>query len=164
MKQLVSCLLIFGIIFLVACNNETQTGTTEVDSVQNNMSVDTVEQAADTVLSGCYSLIRDRDTASLQLQVKGTQASGSLSYNLFEKDRNDGSFEGEIINGTLHGWYLFRSEGIMSVREISFRIQPGYLWPGNGEVRVSHDTTMFKNLSDLKYDSSRAFVKVKCEI
>ena len=74
MKQLVSCLLIFGIIFLVACNNETQTGTTEVDSVQNNMSVDTVEQAADTVLSGCYSLIRDRDTASLQLQVKGTQA------------------------------------------------------------------------------------------
>jgi hypothetical protein len=115
-------------------------------------------------LQGCYSYIHGRDTASLELGLEKTNASGSLSYNFYEKDRNDGSFTGEIQGELLRVWYLYRSEGMMSVREEVWKIHPGQLWPAQGEPVTRNDTTRFADLSKLKFDSSRAFVKVKCVI
>jgi hypothetical protein len=145
----------------VACNNESTTGQeTKQDSTVTANPV----TVADTTLSGCYSLIANRDTASLQLQRKGTTLSGSLIYNLYEKDRNDGTFMGEVSNGILTGWYLFRSEGIMSVRQEIWKIGADRLWPAQGQVVVRNDTMMFTNPEKLSFDTTRAFVKVQCII
>ena len=143
-----------------ACNDNTKATVNTTDTLAKQ---DTTP-LADTAISGCYSMTANRDTASLQLQRKGTIITGSLSYNLFEKDHNDGTFQGEMGNGLLTGWYLFRSEGVISVRQVAWKIGNGYLWPGNGEVMMRHDTTMFVNVDKLSFDQSRAFVKVKCTI
>jgi hypothetical protein len=154
------------VVFLAvaACTNNEQQ-TTREDSLTRNDTLprDTVV-VIDTVLSGCYSMMVNRDTASLQMQVKGTQVTGSINYDLDGKDRNDGTFEGEIMNDRLTGWYLFRSEGLMSVRQIAFRIGNGYLWPANGELIVRNDSTFFKDINQLRFDSTRPFVKVRCVI
>jgi hypothetical protein len=154
------------VVFLAvaACTNNEQQ-TTREDSLTRNDTLprDTVV-VIDTVLSGCYSMMVNRDTASLQMQVKGTQVTGSINNDLDGKDRNDGTFEGEIMNDRLTGWYLFRSEGLMSVRQIAFRIGNGYLWPANGEVIVRNDSTFFKDINQLRFDSTRPFVKVRCVI
>lgn len=70
-------------------------------------------QLPDSLSSGCYSQIAGRDTANLQIENKGGSVSGALSYNIFQKDRNDGTLQGEMSGDILMGWYLFKSEGII---------------------------------------------------
>ena len=162
MRIYFSCLLA-AVLILLACNEHTPT-TSTTNTQSDSVVTESPGAMPDTNLSGCYSLIAKRDTASFQVQVKGTAASGSLSYNLFEKDRNDGSFEGEIHDDILIGWYLFRSEGIMSVRQVAWKIQGNNLLPANGEVLVRNDSAMFKDPNKLTFDNARAFVKTKCII
>ncbi|HEX6193508.1 MAG TPA: hypothetical protein VFZ42_14140 [Chitinophagaceae bacterium] len=155
--------MLLCVIIILACNSNTR--QIESTNVQTDTSrVDSLSSMPDTLLSGCYSLIAKRDTASFQVQVKDSSASGSLSYNLFEKDRNDGTFEGEITGDLLIGWYLFRSEGLMSVRQVAWQLHTNSLWPANGEIVVRNDSSFFKDPSKLKFDSTRAFVKTKCTI
>jgi hypothetical protein len=161
MKMILKCGILLALT-TAACNSESTTGQeTAVDSSTVKINTPTV---VDTTLSGCYSLIVNRDTASLQLQRKGNLFTGSLSYNLYEKDHNDGTFQGEVSNGILTGWYLFRSEGIMSVRQEVFKIGNNRLWPAQGQVVIRNDTAMYTNPEKLTFDTSRAFVKVQCVI
>ena len=161
MKLLTVGLIASVVLMIAGCNNNSgseESTTTSTDSSDNVNTPVTV----DSTISGCYSLMGNRDTSSLQLQVKGTHATGSLSYNNFEKDRNDGTFEGDIEDGILTGWYLFRSEGIMSVRQVAWKIGQDKLLPAQGEVTVRNDTAMFKDLGRLQFDSSRVYVKTPC--
>jgi hypothetical protein len=148
-------------IIAAACNNEQKK---DQQSKQDSIVKPNTLMASDSMISGCYSLIANRDTASFQVQIKEALVTGSLSYNLFEKDRNDGIFEGAIRNDLLTGWYFFRSEGIISVRQVAWKIGHGYLWPATAEVMVRNDTAMFVNPDKLSFDSSRTFVKVECVI
>jgi hypothetical protein len=154
--------LVASFLLLFACNSNQSSGQEESN---NDSTVQTgINNVQDTLVSGCYSLINGRDTASLVIEKKGTIVSGSLSYNLFEKDRNDGTFTGEITGNRINVWYMFRSEGIMSVRQEAWQINNGQLWPATGEVTVRNDTARFADPSTLKFDKGRAFVKVPCTI
>lgn len=119
-------------------------------------------KAIDTTLTGCYSSIYKKDTSALQIETRGAVIAGPLSYNLFEKDRNDGNFQGEVQNNILSGWYLFKSEGVMSVRQVAWKINGSSLWPATGEVVQHGDTILFKNMDQLHFDSTRPFTKVPC--
>jgi hypothetical protein len=152
----------------IACGNSNTTEQTSDsrDTIIRDTTMGNVNDtmALDTTISGCYSLIAGRDTASLQLQRRGPTATGSLSYNIYQKDRNDGTFQGELNGDKLVVWYMFRSEGMMSVRQEIFQVQTDKLVPAVGEVKVVNDTARFVNPDKLQFDSKRAFVKVKCEI
>ena len=161
-----SFLIAYSIIAIAcSCNNEAvQTDTSKSDTAVSEVAPSIKNEETDTVFSGCYSMIIARDTASLQIQKKGPLVTGSLSYNLFEKDRNDGTFEGELNNNVLIGWYLFRSEGLMSVRQVAWQVDGNKLYPGFGEIIVRKDSSMFVKPDQLKFDRTRPFVKVKCLI
>ncbi len=119
-------------------------------------------QLPDSLSSGCYSQIAGRDTANLQIENKGGSVSGALSYNIFQKDRNDGTLQGEMSGDILMGWYLFKSEGIISVRQVAWKIVARELWPGTGEMIERNDTMFFSLPGKLQYDSTRPFKKVDC--
>lgn len=161
-------IIVILILSNTACNNQQDANANHTDTVVT--STDTaihqspVPVITDSVLQGCYSLINGKDTASLELGLDKGNVSGSLSYNIYGKDRNDGTFEGEISGDLLKVWYLFRSEGIMSVRQEVWKIAPGKLIPAAGEVTVKGDTSLFINTNKLIFDNNRAFVKVKCTI
>ena len=162
--KIVLSALVTASIAVIACNNNSQPTTTNSDTTTRDTLTRDAPPAQDSVLSGCYAFTGNRDTASLQMQVKSNIVTGSLSYNLYEKDHNDGTFEGELVNDIITGWYLFRSEGKMSVRQVAWKVKPGHLWPATGETIVRNDTAMYKNPASLRFDSTRAFVKVKCLI
>ncbi|HEX7905960.1 MAG TPA: hypothetical protein VF487_18940 [Chitinophagaceae bacterium] len=159
MRKVIVVILILGSI---ACNNQQDTNTTNTDTAIYQSPAPVV--IVDSTLQGCYLLINGKDTASLELGFDKGNVSGSLSYNIYGKDRNDGTFEGEINGDLLKVWYLFRSEGIMSVRQEIWKIVPGKLIPATGEVTVKGDTSLFTNTNKLIFDNNRAFVKVKCII
>lgn len=153
-----------AICSLFACNNPgekiSDAGTTS-DTIPGSSSSTT---AIDTTLAGCYTSVFNKDTSALQIETKGAVIAGPLSYNLFEKDRNDGNFQGEVQNNILSGWYLFKSEGMMSVRQVAWKIKGSALWPGFGDVVQHGDTTLFKSLDQLRFDSTRPFTKVPCTL
>lgn len=149
-------------LFAGACNNNGKSSA--------ELSSDTVANGAaatvpvDSVSSGCYSQIIQRDTSLLQIEQKGNMVNGSLSYNIYQKDRNDGALQAEVTGDIIKGWYLFKSEGIISVREVAWKINADELWPATGEVIQRNDTTLFAQPDKLKFDNSRPFKKVACII
>lgn len=157
--------LFIGII-AISCNNNYPAGS-ETTTSKDTALTTTPPVAApviDTAIIGCYNWIKGRDTAILQLEVKGGNITGSLEYDFYEKDRNDGTVQAELNNGLIIGWYLFRSEGVMSVRQVAWKTASQKLYPATGEMIQRNDTLMFKNIDRLNIDSSNAFRKVPCII
>ncbi|HEX2628233.1 MAG TPA: hypothetical protein VHM26_04460 [Chitinophagaceae bacterium] len=153
-------------LLIIACNNSGGNGNNTDTTGNGPVEVDIMPQSPpiDSAIQGCYSMINNRDTASLQLIIKDSSINGSLSYSLYQKDHNVGTFQGEIVDGMLLAWYMFKSEGVMSVRQEVFRIGKDELWPAMGEVAVRNDTAYFSKPDQLKFDSTRAFKRVQCAL
>ena len=148
------------VILFGSCNNEGKSSS-EIKG-DSTHSEPVTEVISDSVAPGCYTQIAGRDTANIQIESKGSNITGTLSYAIFEKDRNDGTLQAEMSGDHLTGWYLFKSEGIISVRQVSWKIKGNELWPGTGEMVEKNDTMFFSLPDKLQYDSTRAFKKVEC--
>ncbi len=161
--KFITVLLTINVLILLACNNaKEQTGSTtatSTDSTDKNVKTGTT---SDTTVTGCFTQINKRDTATLQLDAKGITITGPLSYNYYQKDRNGGTLQAEIVGNILIGWYLFRSEGIMSVRQAAWKISKNQLWPAIGEMKEQNDSMLYVNPDKLSYDSAHPFIKVAC--
>jgi hypothetical protein len=151
-------ILLGAMLLSGSCNDEGKTSAAVNNDTVNNIMPVTM----DTITTGCYSQISGRDTALLQINTNKGAVTGTLSYNIYQKDRNDGSVQGELVGDTLRGWYLFKSEGVMSVRQVAWRVKSGELWPGVGEMAEQRDTMKFADPDKLKFDNSRPFKKVEC--
>jgi len=153
--------ILLGVILLIgSCNDEGKTSS----SVQLDSANITKTAGADTAVSGCFSQVVRNDTALLQVENNKGNVTGVLTYNYYQKDRNDGTLQAEQTGDIIKGWYLFKSEGIMSVREVSWKINGNELWPAVGELAEKNDTAVFAQPDKLKYDSTNAFRKVPCII
>lgn len=160
MKKLFGLTIVACILF--ACNQGQQpaAGATDMDRDSTTMRHDTY--AGLQQVAGCYTAVSGRDTAGLRLEERDSNLNGALSYNYYEKDRNEGSFQGEVQDGMLTGWYLFRSEGVMSFRQVAWQIRGSELWPATGEMEQRNDTMLFRDIKAVRFDSSLVFRKVPC--
>ena len=156
-------IVLLGFVMLCgSCNNEAKTSAElKTDLADRSITSGSIN---DSLSSGCYSQINGRDTSLLQIDNKSMNINGTLSYNIFQKDRNDGTLQAEISGDILKGWYLFKSEGIISVRQVAWKIKGNELWPGAGEMVQKNDTMFFSGPDNLKYDNTRPFKKVECII
>lgn len=140
---------------IVACNNSQSEETSD-----NAAAVDT------TIVPGsqqyCYAYIKDKDTAKITMMSSGPITTGELSYNLFEKDKNNGIFEGELHGDTLIAEYTFNSEGKESIRQVAFLKKGKQLVEGFGDMEEKNGKMMFKNTSSLKFGESMVFEQTDC--
>lgn len=148
MKNFLYC---FGAIALLsACTKKTE----NIDIVTS-----TVINTNQTDFSGLYSYQQNGDTITLQLTVDGNKANGNLLYALSEKDRNSGSFAGEIKDGILLANYTFSSEGILSERQIAFKLTNSSAIEVYGEVEEINGKMVFKNPANLEYGTGLVLTK-----
>ena len=151
MKKILYC---FGaIVLLTACTKKTQ----KIES--NDPVTSTVTNSTQTDFSGLYNYQQNGDTITLQLTVDGTKANGNLLYALNEKDRNSGSFVGEIKDGILLADYTFSSEGVLSERQIAFKLTDTSAIEGYGEVEEINGKMVFKDAANLKYGTGLVLTK-----
>lgn len=122
--------------------------------------IDTVNNAVST--TECYTYIKDRDTITLQVTVNGHSVTGALNYSLYEKDKSQGVIQGEVRGDTLLADYEFKSEGIVSLREVAFLKKEGGYAEGYGEAEEKDGKMMFKNVAELNYSNSVILKKVNC--
>jgi hypothetical protein len=117
-----------------------------------------------TSSSDCYQYIKNKDTASLKINIEGEELTGNLNYNLFEKDRNSGTIAGEMKGDTIIAEYTFDSEGMRSVREVVFvKRADGNIYEGTGEVMEKGGKMVFKDRSTLKFSLAMVFTKTDCK-
>lgn len=95
-------------------------------------------------LTGCYSYTRNRDTIWMNIVQDGNKIAGSLVYNIFEKDRNNGKITGDIMGDTILVNYTFNSEGMSSVRQLIFLHTANTLQEGYGEMEDKNNRMQFK--------------------
>lgn len=130
----------------------------------NNSKTDiTTKDSSSLLQPGCYRMVIKRDTAQMKIDVAGATVSGDLIYNPFETDGNFGKFLGRIEDGNIRAWYKFESEGMISYREVVYKITPDGLAEGYGDVEVSNDSAWFKYPQALKFENDHLFKKVQCE-
>ena len=159
-------LLYLGIVVLAlfscADNQERRTADENSGTVHAG-ATDTIVSGGELVrLEGCYEQVVLRDTATLYLNVIGTEVTGKLVYNRYEKDDNSGSLKGELKEGRIQADYVFQSEGQTSTRAVVFQIRDTLLLEGIGEVEERDGKLVFRKPDRLHYDSLHPFVKVPC--
>ncbi|RRA89315.1 hypothetical protein [Paenimyroides viscosum] len=147
MKKILYCFNVM--VLLSACNQKTE-------KIESNNTATTINQ---TNFSGMYNYEQNGSTVTLQLTVNGNKASGNLLYTLKEKDRNSGTFVGEIKDEILLADYTFSSEGILSVRQVSFKLTNASAIEGYGEVEEINGKMVFKDPANLEFGTGLVLTK-----
>ncbi|MEQ7798948.1 hypothetical protein ABDJ41_03955 [Pedobacter sp. ASV1-7] len=147
-----------------SCTNENKSkvtnDTTEIIAHDTTFTSSTPK----TNSTDCYQYIKNKDTASLKINIEGEELTGNLNYNLFEKDRNSGTIAGEMKGDTIIAEYTFDSEGMRSVREVVFvKKIDGNIYEGTGEVMEKGGKMVFKDRSALKFSPAMVFTKTNCD-
>ena len=160
----------FTFTMLMACivsctspkSNQTNTSTDDVKSEQITGNEDQIEQA---MLQPCYLATIGKDTAQLEINAVNGIVTGKLNYMFAEKDSNHGEIKGKLSNDTISVDYTFKSEGMISVRELTFIVRNSQIVEGIGEYvyRKSDDKMVFKNSTAIDYTGkSFMFLPVEC--
>lgn len=144
-------LLLTPLIF--ACNN--QEAAREESSTKDN----TEKTSSEMV---CYKA-EGRDTITLSFRTLSDSVVGTLRYNLYQKDQNNGSIFGRFNGDTLYAEYVFQSEGMDSRRQVAFLKKNDLLIQGIGPVEEKGNAQYFTNRSQIRFDSGIELRKTACQ-
>ena len=158
MKQPFFFLIIAGTLSACPSPSEKNTGTEAArDSVQEE------EAVSETESLRCYAYINNNDTIWMHLNTEGETVNGKLAYKFFEKDKSQGTLEGEMQGDTLFANYRFMSEGMTSEREVAFLKQGDTFVEGYGDVEEQNGRMVLKNKGSLNFNSNTVLRKVACD-
>lgn len=157
------CALIFS------CKNKTSTTNSAytVDSTDTAAQVQADHRAEPVTFSppgGCYEMVLNKDSVSLNMEFQDSVVNGNLNYMFYEKDANMGTINGTWKDSIIHTYYTFRSEGVISVREMAWKINGDELWPAIGEIAQRNDTFYYLKPDRLQFDSVNPFLKITCKL
>ena len=139
LKQPLKALIFILSFFIFSCNNETEKASVETDTLT------VLPPSTDDPTHFCYEYIANQDTVQLELVVgPDDMISGDLLYQLSGKDRNKGTLKGVMDMDTILADYTFMSEGVKSVREITFLRKDSSLTEGYAAMEEADGKLQFK--------------------
>ena len=113
-------------------------------------------------IAGCYTFEQNNSRVTAQLEVVEDSVKGSLQYDFYEKDDNEGEFAGTMRGDTLLGVYTFYSEGQMSQREVAFLRQGDRLVEGYGNAQPKNGVQRFDAVDQLTFGEGVVLTKTEC--
>jgi hypothetical protein len=160
MKKNALLFVALATIIFSSCKNETKNEATEVVSPEET---DLMETEINTPEIACYRYASEKDTVLLQMEKINTDVAGTLSYSYFEKDKNDGTFEGKMVGDTIFADYTFGSEGSVSVRELIFVKKGKTLVEIYGEAEEVDGKMKFKDNSKISLNDKMSLEEINCD-
>ena len=143
-------LLVFSFVLgCVACSG---------NPVQRDKGISTIKSS----VTGCYVYTGNGDTILLNLREKNGSVSGKLIYQLDGKDRNSGTIVGSMREDVLLADYTFRSEGLISRRQVAFKKKGTTFRDGTGEMTEKNGKMWFSNPDKLKFNAGPVLIKTVC--
>ena len=153
MKSFIATLFFTAI--LTACNNDSEK--------TNQAATDNTSPEQSKPVTECYLYTKNKDSIRLQVTINDKSVSGELVYSFYEKDMNQGIIQGELRGDTLLAEYEFKSEGIVSTREVAFLKKRDGFAEGYGEAEEKEGKMLFKNAAGLTYSDTVILKKVSCK-
>ncbi len=150
--KVISILLIGSI--LTSCN------TQEKNTEKTNSNKEEGKQSSSM---NCYRYESEADTIILKVVQIGNNITGTLVYNLKEKDKNKGTIQGSMKGNILIADYTFQSEGIQSTRQIAFKLTNHFFMEGYGESYIKNEKVYFKNIDSLTFNGSMKLAEIACQ-
>ncbi len=145
---------------LFSCNNPRD--SKQLDSTHVKDTSVSSKGASQTSREECYAGKTGKSIVQLALRIHGDKVEGTLNYLPEQKDKNTGSIMGRLLGDTLLADYTFMSEGIESVRQVTFlRTREGYK-EGYAPMRDQNGKMIFVNISEADYSTSPLLVRVDC--
>jgi hypothetical protein len=148
-------IIIISLVSLMASCNSPEKETGKSSSEQPD--------AKDTAVTNCYRYANKKDTVTLQLVKTGKSVTGTLVYDFNEKDKNTGNIKGSIKNDLLVADYMFISEGMLSTRQIAFKLEGNSLVEGYGDSFTKNGKVYFKNVDALSFSNSIKLAEIACQ-
>ncbi len=111
----------------------------------------------------CYWQIMQRDTFVAAFSQTGSNVSGKLTFDNYQKDGSSGTVVGKKENDIMKLWYSFESEGMHSVMEVWFKQEGDLLLRGTGDMNVRSDSGYFSDPGAVSFKSGQALKKVACD-
>lgn len=157
-------LIAFVATIFAACNNQSQKAPSSDTSTAT--ATDTTKPADENKIqiatTVCYAAMHPRDTTILHVEKLPNVVTGTLSYKIFQKDINNGEFDGVLHGDTLIASYNFSSEGKRSVRQIAFLLTDSTATEGFGDMQEKNDSMFFKNISSIDFSKGKELNKTDC--
>lgn len=141
---------------LVSCNNNA--AKEETTSEEKVMPVP--NKPASLLEVGCYIYNANNNNINLEITSLENGVAGNLTYSLDGKDKNKGTFAGNVDGDKLIGTYTFNSEGKESKREVAFLVKDNELIEGYGDLK--DNGTTFADKSSINYSSTMPLTKQDC--
>ncbi len=150
-------MLLTGLSFaILSCNNPTSTNQITDSSMAKTAS----SKSLAANLSGCYEYNIGQDTVRLTLKIDSNLVSGTLFYDMYEKDKAKGTLKGFIKDSLIETSYLFNAEGMDSESEILFQFKNDSLYMGEGAQSFKYGKTIFQDHNKVQFKT--AFRKINC--
>ncbi len=118
--------------------------------------------SVDSTFLKCYLYCNDHDTISLTITRQDEVVSGTLTYHLYQKDKNTGVIQGQMEDDLLVADYTFQSEGLQSVRQVVFKKVGDNLIEGYGETENKNARSYFTTIDSLKFNDSIVLKAANC--
>lgn len=150
-------LFTIAIVLLTSCNNDEEQKPTD------NGNDKSAKPAQPIVTTTCYLGVNNRDTVLLSLTIADKAVSGNLQYNFFEKDKNKGTFAGEMHGDTLLADYTFAAEGMQSIRQVIYLKKGNSLVEGYGEMEEKGNKMIFKNTGTIDFSKGIELKPTDCK-
>jgi hypothetical protein len=143
-------IFLYAISFIVSCDSQRQ------ESKENIASTN----AAPLV---CYRYIDKADTVILKTIYVNDSVTGTLVYNLYQKDKYSGTIQGQMKGDLLIADFTFFSTGVKSVRQVAFKKKGKNFIEGYGETEDKNGKTTFKNIDSLNFIHPILLREFDCE-
>ena len=143
-----------------SCGEEAQ--NTPNQKIIEHVKEDTTISNNKFEMDGCYRLIIENDTATMDVTQQQNYITGSLVYKRDGKDNNIGTVNLVKTTDRVEGWYKYQSEGITSVRQVVFKPTNNSFAEGYGDIKMNGDTAMFKYPHALHFEEKHTFNKINC--
>ena len=111
----------------------------------------------------CYRYINKADTIILKTIYVNGFVTGTLVYNLYQKDKYSGTIQGQMKGELLIADFSFFSEGVKSVRQVAFKKKGKNYIEGYGEAENKNGKTTFKDIDSLNFTHSIVLREVDCD-
>lgn len=155
--------LIFALLLVITLNSCKNEANKEENEILAPEETDIMESDLNSPEVSCFRFISAKDTVLLQMERMDGDVAGTLRYAYFEKDKNDGTFEGTMAGDTLFADYTFNAEGRTSVREVMFVQKGNKLVEGYAEVEEVDGKMKFKDNAKFTMNDAMALKEIECD-
>lgn len=145
-------LLVFVVVSIFSCKKK------EENPKQHNEEEVVMPKLEKT----CFVYHENKDLIKLEISKNDKTIEGNLTYAFEEKDKNTGTFKGELKGDSLIGIYTFQSEGVESKRQVAFLLKEDHLIEMYGEM--NEEGTMFEDLNKLNLSTKTPLTQTDCQM